>query len=341
MPPGIGGVLAMVRNPGRRVVLPLLVIAGVVTALWWMCRVTEPQYQGRTVSYWARQLSRGNEKERVEAREAVRAMGKSAVPFLAHVVRTDDTWWKASLRNSYGARFPILFRWFPPPSIPATNERREAAFALGEIGPAASKAIPALEWASIQNDGMEFVARAASMKVRGESIGPLLERVKNPGMTGWSAAAALLPEFGTNARAAVPALCGALTSTSEGVNSMAAYALGQIHSEAGVCVPALMENMKRQEAGSRIFCFHRSILALGLFEGDAKMAIPLLLQHQKDADVSTRIFVMISLCRILPSEEAKAMVIQNLKDENPVMRIQAGRMLKEKYPEEAAKAGVM
>jgi HEAT repeat protein len=340
MPPHIRGVLAMMRNPGRRVVLPLLVMAGVVPALWWMCRVKEPQYQGRTVSYWAHLLSRGNEKERVEAREAVRAMGESAVPFLAHVVRTDDSWWKAGLRNRYGARFPVLLRWFPPLPDSATTERREAAFALGEIGPAASKATPALEWASMQNDGMEYFTGAALMKVRSESIGPLLERVKNPGMTGWSEAVGLLLQFGTNARAAVPALCEALTSTNEHVNSMAAIALGNIHSEAAVCVPALMENMKRQEAASKAFCLQASIFALGRFEGEASRAIPLLRQHQNDTDLRTQTAVLINLLRILPRNEGQALLDEKMEDANPAMRTVAESLLKEMDPEAAAKAGV-
>ncbi len=128
----------------------------------------EPRYHGRPLKYWVIKLKQGSRKEQAEAREALQAMGKAAVPYLVHTVEKTDSPLKLKILTTYGGRFPYLY-WVLRRT--SDQERAYAASALGEIGPSASNAIPALVQLNKTNVYRHAAPTAAClMKIRGEPM---------------------------------------------------------------------------------------------------------------------------------------------------------------------------
>ena len=260
-----------------------------------------PTYHGQPLSYWIIKLKQGNLKEQAEAQVALHTTGETAVPYLVLCLEKEDL-------------MPQM--------------RAYAASALGEIGPPASNAIPAL-----LRMGSYYASRAALMKIRGESIDGLIRALDDPNSEQWVVTAQTVAEFGTNASPAIPGLCRVLQSEK---GWAAAYAIGFIHSEPGIAVPALIDAIKHGHKSNAIW-------ALGEFEADASPAIPLLRQQLQDADPMVRQSALLSLRKILPPEQVKTLVpalIQNVNDSDPNLRDIARSMLWKIDPEAAKKTGV-
>ena len=281
-----------------------------------------PTYQGRTLGQWVTQMKQGNLKEQAAAREALHALGPKAVPYLVASLNNEDLW-------------P---QW-----------RGYAASALGEIGPPASDAIPSLLRMSaltgMSNNTERCPATAALMRIRGEPIDGLIQALDGPSSEQRGAAEQTLAEFGTNAASAIPALCRLLGSENGGgppnEPSMAAYAIGYIHSEPEIAVPALMDALKR--SGSVSIGNENIVWALGEYEADASAAVPVLRQHLQDADPMARQAVLMSLRKILPPDEAETLVpalLQAMKDPEPNLSGVAQNLLREIDPQAAKKAGI-
>ncbi|MDB6110081.1 MAG: repeat-containing protein [Pedosphaera sp.] len=118
-----------------------------------------------------------------------------------------------------------------------------AAQALGEIGPAARPAVPLLS-AALTNGSKWFrlaTPRIALMKIQGESLSPLIERLRDTSnLTNWNHTWTVVGGFGTNAEPAVPLLINALGDGDFHVQNGALRALGQIHMRPEVCIPAMV-----------------------------------------------------------------------------------------------------
>ncbi|HOA62101.1 MAG TPA: hypothetical protein PLY00_15025 [Verrucomicrobiota bacterium] len=110
----------------------------------WRCR--QPAYEGRPLMDWAADLT-ANDPERVTAaREAVLSLGPRAVPTLIRAIRRPDpilAWplLEASARWA-PATYGTLIRWLDIDSI--RGARRHALVALAILGPGAEPAVPAL-----------------------------------------------------------------------------------------------------------------------------------------------------------------------------------------------------
>ncbi|HEX4644731.1 MAG TPA: hypothetical protein VH598_03910 [Verrucomicrobiae bacterium] len=301
----------------------------------------EPKYQGAGLNAWMMRLQQENQDERTMAQAALRAMGKSAVPPLTGMLEKRDSAFKRKIAV-YAPRFPVLY-WLLRQDDSALD-RGYAASALGEIGPAASNAIPALlRVCALTNSQVSrtFIcpkAKAALMKIRGEPLGPLVGELEgeNASSAEWGCTARALLEFGTNAAPAVPVFCRALKFPNFRVRNFAAYALGHIHGQAELAVPALMESIRRGVSQNDAW-------ALGEFGAEAKPAVPILESHLQDSEPKVCVEILRTLRRIVPKSEAKTLVpilLETLKDQSDGVRAEAGNMLKEIDPEAAAKAGV-
>jgi HEAT repeat protein len=301
----------------------------------------QPKYQGQGLNVWMMHLQRENQEERAMAQTALRTMGKSAVPPLTGMLEKEDSAFKRKVL-AYAPRFPFLY-WFVPQDD-SVLDRGYAASALGEIGPGASNAVPALLRVSALTNSQinrTFIcpkAKAALMKIRGEPLGPLVRELEqeNAGSVEWGCTARELLEFGTNALPAVPAFCGALKLPNFRARNFAAYALGHIHGNAELAVPALVESIRRGVSENNAW-------ALGEFGGEAKPAVPILESHLQDSDPRMCVEILRALRRIVPRNEAKTLVpmlVETMKDQSEIVRAEAGNMLKDIDPEAAAKAGV-
>jgi HEAT repeat protein len=166
----------------RQRALPLIIAAGLICSILWVALAPhEPSYRGRNLSGWleiARQTREiGDPFSDVEiitpAAVAIRAQGKDALPVLLRLAKTHDTPFRKHLVE-FSHEHDSWFTWRPqsfddiqmnaaygfmalgPAARDAVPElitmlddsdyavRGIASFALGRIGPEASKAIPAL-----------------------------------------------------------------------------------------------------------------------------------------------------------------------------------------------------
>jgi len=131
--------------------------------------------------------------------------------------------------------------------------RDNAAFVLGDIGPAAKAGIP------------DLVA--------------LLD-AKNAKIRGW--AAYVLGKIGPDAYEAVPKLLDCLKD--EAIRGRAVEALGEIGADATDVVPALIELLKDENNSVQ----RSAIVCLGNFGGAAREAVPLLFPLLKAEDKTMR-----------------------------------------------------
>jgi HEAT repeat protein len=275
-----------------------------------------PSYHGQSLGHWTCQLKQGNLQGQAEAREALRTLATNAVPTLVGWLRTAPPQW-----SGY------------------------AATALGELGPSASNAIPALESIASgpPSPPRNAAVAAALMKIKGEPIDGLIRALDNPD-SGLVGTAQILAEFGTNASPAIPALCRALDSDK---GWAAAYAIGFIHSQPEIAVPALIAAINQEDAkGERnknsMNNLNR-IWALGEFESEASLAIPILRQHLNDSEPMIRQSALGSLRRILPPRQLKTLVpvlVQNARDSDPNLSVVARSLLLEIDPMAARKVAI-
>jgi beta-lactamase regulating signal transducer with metallopeptidase domain/HEAT repeat protein len=272
-----------------------------------------PIYNSHAAGYWIIRLEQGRPDEQTEARVALRSMGKTAVPFFIQALHE--------------------------PNLP-DQWQAYAANALGEIGPGANEAIPVL--LQMTNKVWASYYRAALMKIRGEPIDGLIRALNEPISDQWVETAKTLARFGPDASEAVPALCQGLNSEKSWA---ASYGIGSIHSHPAIAVPALIETIKRDhsDAAWGDITTGNAIWALGEFEADARPAIPAIRLHLQDHDWSDRQACLLSLRKILPTDQVKTLVpdlLNNVNDPEPNLRIVARSLLKEIDPKAAIRAEV-
>ncbi len=332
----------------------LTLVAGIAAGflVWYFVNLS-PRYKGEPLDYWSFQLSMGGRSEQQEARAAIIAMGQSAVPSLIEALEHRDPPIQRFLQT-YGARIPSFqvasaARMVSPfYYAPGSNPRHFAARALGEIGRPATNAIPALA-AAAKRPEVGAAAEAALMKIRGEPVAPLVRALADPASPRWVEYAHIAGYLGLDGETAVPPLCRALRSTNDLVVSAAANALGRIHLNPALAVPALLEALSRYD---RQKYFRLNIYdALGAYESDAAAAAPAV-RHllNSSIDPDTRAYASRLLCRILPPTEIKPSELQPLvttlmvvaanPGANPNERAAARKMLWKFAPGEAAKAGL-
>jgi HEAT repeat protein len=189
---------------------------------------------------------------------------------------------------------------------PKAQVRSRAALALGELGPDAQTAIPALVKALKDSD--ETVARQAGRSLRAigaptrDDLPLLIEGIRdaNPRVRNYAVEA--LGKMGAEARSAVPALAQVLKAkeTDTELRQQAARTLGQIGPAATAQgVPALSEALKSPEAVVR----EAAAETLGKFGGQAKAAVPALLATLEDNETTVRRAVLAALAQIGPGAQ--------------------------------------
>jgi hypothetical protein len=321
--------------------IPILVIICAGTLLWWAVRGRGPRYEGHPVSYWLTRLGSANWGKQVEARRAFRNMGATAVPSLIAELQREESPFQRKFKT-YARRVPLLKRFVAPtiietgaPEGPAICTlqfhflHQHAARALGEIGPAASNAIPLLQ----ANAGQISppIVRAALMKIRNEPHTPLTFTSTNLNASLWWLDVSVAAEFHEESQALVPHLCRALWSSNLNQVEIAAEALGRIHSNPEIVVPALMNAVYRLEGkpgvndGGLTFCYW----ALSQFQREATPAVPDLRQCLTNSGSmgGIRCFALRSLSQILPPEEARKLLTQTLKGPDPYLKLNAKSLL--------------
>jgi HEAT repeat protein len=195
-------------------------VAAVLGLLVWAGagRGDEPKVEGKTVKQWVEQLKDSEPRRAAKAMTALTKIGEPAVDPLIEVLKDKDE-----------------------------EARPLAAQVLGDIGPAAKKAIPALIEALKDDD--------ADPSVR-------------------NSAASALAEMGPAAKPAVPALLAALKDDDAGVRGSAAFTLGKVGAEAKTVLGPLLEALDDEEASVR----SNILLTVAGLGRDAREATPTLVK---------------------------------------------------------------
>lgn len=126
------------------------------------------------------------------------------------------------------------------------KEAELAAYALGEIGPAATPAVPDLVSIStnqaLANRGyLRIEARAALIKIRPAYWEPLLQTLMDTSdTTNWLQADSVLMMVHNGGDPAVPALVRCLSQTNSLLHNAALVRLGKIHARPDICIPAIL-----------------------------------------------------------------------------------------------------
>lgn len=135
----------------------------------------EPSYQGKPLSQWLTDFDSRQASQRAEAVDAVRHMGKRAVPFLSERLRQRIPAWKIKVVQLLSRQRIIRFRLgvMNESGINAARRQAQVLAACDALGPAAGGALPALEEALYSS--RDFDAAYALARVGPEAV-PALTR---------------------------------------------------------------------------------------------------------------------------------------------------------------------
>jgi hypothetical protein len=293
----------------RRIMVALVAYVAVSIVSFFTLRSSEPEYGGKPLSRWVEQLFTNYPRVDSDARVALRAMGQPAVRSLIRIVDHAPSTWRLRL-DSMTADIPSVNRLFGV----ANFDRLFAAKALAEIGPTARSAIPALDRATVDaNPALSLAARAALIRIRGESIDSDVAIYRQFDTTNSAQMVFLLMELGLYAKPALPALLEGMQSTNHRVQLRAAMALPMICYESPEYVPALQgllsdpSNMVRREAMDSLAHFGPLAIA----------ALPQARQLLYDTSGLVRVSALMFLDKVLSDEEFSTVrdeVIQATQD---------------------------
>jgi hypothetical protein len=285
----------------------LVMLAGV--SAWLGLREREPVYQEKRLSFWLENLHRERMARRQDERdvEAIRQIGTNALPVLIKRLHAQDTRLKQLIMTwakkqrlvhfhfksaderryeavcGYEALGPLAVVQVQSlsdtlTSTPSPGVRQAAAWALGYIGPEATRSAPALFRATKDtNDFVRGLAFEALGRVRPDphaTIPVLVAGLADPIGAVRSSAAGALSGYGQEARLAAPALFRATQDTESGVRMSAFWALSDIRPDPRLSIPILVTGLDDP------FWPARAVVARALqnYGPDAKAAVPALIK---------------------------------------------------------------
>ncbi|HYT61141.1 MAG TPA: HEAT repeat domain-containing protein [Haliangiales bacterium] len=287
------------------------ILTTVVLASLLIVRSREPVYQGKSAGAWVEELGDNS----YGATGAIREIGPGAVPALVRALeRRPAAWLKtyALIVNcSPGFLKPKLTGHYldlarRESQIPRV--RIAAAQVLGDLGPAARNAAPALVEALRDRD-------------------PTLRRN----------AAFALGKIGAKPALAVPALAGVLSDRNEEVRMYAAIALKKFGPQAARAVPGLVAALSDSNWQVR----ERAALALGATGNNQADVVLALEGALQDEHRYVRSSAATALASMAPhTRSARAALAQARYDPDAEVRYSANVAMRQMDPEAAAQAGV-
>jgi HEAT repeat protein len=203
--------------------------------------------------------------------------------------------------------------------------RARAAWALGNMGPEASKVADSLVRALGDADqDVRFEAARALAKLGAAAAPALAKALGAPEPRARSSAARALAALGPRAVAAVPRLAAALKDLSPEVREGAAAALGRVGPQAAPAVAALGEALKDKDVKVR----RSAAAALGWVGTAAARSVPGLAKALEDEDAGVRRASAEALLKIGPAaRHAVPALIKTLKDKDRKVRAAAAAAL--------------
>ena len=275
---------------GRRTWLTLLslaVLACVVVLAW--PRDKEPVYDGRKLSEWLRLGTLKPADQRT--RDAVRAIGTNALPYLLHAI----TYEPSPVRRKLVAaeiRFPKTARFLHPLQriVDGSGGMRaiEAGFGFEVLGAEAAAAVA--ELSGLANGTNSVIANRAmgALANIGEPGIPSLVAILTNTNHAYRGSAAYyvgrLRRLGPGAKPAVPALLQCVGGRDRVLAEASLESLGTLALEPAVCVPVLTNQLQNADFSLRI----TAVRSLGMFRGQAHPAVPALEALLSDSNLIIR-----------------------------------------------------
>lgn len=227
----IKGKESIVKQRLVRLLICMVIGVGIlVGGIWLLCRSLEDRdvlYQGKSRYYWSEEFKKRNP---ATTNEVVRVLNQEIIPRLTKTMfeDTNDSPFRISLVDNLNA-LPGIHIFYQV----ADGRRADAAAGLGEFGPWATSAIPALLQAFQSQDAVIRVPAAISLgKIHAQPdfIIPLL--INNLEKEDFNESAAeALGEYGNLAKAAIPKLIALLPVRDKDLHHAIQEALAKIDPE--------------------------------------------------------------------------------------------------------------
>jgi HEAT repeat protein len=242
------------RNRRTLAAFLLCALAAAIAAL--PAQSAEPKYQGRSLTKWLsifREAEADSAQEKT-AREAVRAIGTNAAPYLLGMLTNKDLQVRLDAKNG----FTIL-------------------------GPLAAPAVPALAKLFASTNELDmFMGAQALGEIGAPALPVLMENLTNRHYKVATQACLAIGALGTNAQPAIPILLRDLQHPNHFYRERAADTLGSLHIAPDLVVPALTNLLDDPSVAAR----HLAIQSLGQFGPAARSALPAILPFLTNADLS-------------------------------------------------------
>ena len=229
--------------------LLLVVLLAVVLATLWLSPA-EPSYEGKQVSVWLRDLRVTQVGTPNREVAALVEIGPPCLPYLARQLMLRDS----KLEDFYHRQWrkaPASFQRSFPIGPTRAQRRAAAAFALGQIGPAAASVAP--ELVNALKDPSPQVRQQAAEALRytqgwtPATLSALRQALKDPDPMIRTRAEEVFWQMGPRAEPAMPELVELLKDPARAY--MGALCLGAIGPPARSTVPSLVEVVKQGAVG--------------------------------------------------------------------------------------------
>jgi HEAT repeat protein len=239
-------------------------------------RGAEPTYEHKPLSTWLKAFedAQSDSSDERRAKDAVRAIGTNAVPHLLQMLTGDDI-----------------------------NLQQRAANAFEILGPIASPAVPQLSNLLVSTNAVIGTLAGTSLgNIGAPALPALMAALTNRHYGVVTRAALAIVNLGTNASPAIPIFLRDLQSPNHFVRERAADALGNLHIEPAVVIPALT-NLFTDLSQSAV-CI--SLTSLGQFESAARPATPAILVMLQDPNENVRMAATNAIMKIAPDQLTNA-----------------------------------
>ena len=286
--------ITRIVNPRLRLAFALLLLTVLATAGWLTFHSREPEYQGKKLTGWLRELEAAPDMASPKWREsvaAIRAIGTNGLPTLVTMLGGADSRWKVQAVTLIQDTANVDLS-----DSLADADQRRARIGFQVLGRTARPAIPKLaKLAETSDPAIAERAFLAMLEIGGpDTIPPLLKALTNSNPARQIMAANYLGQLRSQARDAVPALVQALNGSAAELRANAARALGNI----GLDAPRAVQAMTRTLADPDSRVRSAAAMALGAFGTQAESALPALCELPDDPDEFGRRVIPRSIVRV-------------------------------------------
>ena len=286
--------ITRIVNQRLRPTFALLLLTGLAAAGWLTFHSREPEYQGKQLTGWLRELEAAPDLASPKWREsvaAIRTIGTNGLPTLITMLGGADSRWKVQAITLIQDTANVDLS-----ESLADADQRRARLGFQVLGRTARPAIPKLaELAETSAPALAERAFLAMLEIGGpETVPPLLKLLTNLNPARQIMAANYLGQLRSQARDAVPALVQALSGSDAELRANAARALGNIGLDAPRAVPALSSTLADPDSRVRA----AAAMALGAFGSEAESALPALRELSDDPDEFGRRVIPRAIVRV-------------------------------------------